>query len=138
MNDFWVNGIKGDVDLKSGVLPTKIGGYAVKFHWLSNGRRRFVVDLGNGEEVIFKTFKYFVRVNVKAKKMESFRSSVGLMGTYPKGEKLSRDGLKVMDDNDAFGQEWQVLAAEPMLFRNQEGPHAPRQCKAPAKMQRRL
>ena len=52
-----MNGVAGNADLESGMLPETIAGYPIKFDWLTGGRRRFVVDLGDGEEVIFKTFK---------------------------------------------------------------------------------
>lgn len=138
-NEFWVNGVQGNPQLENGVLEQTVAGYKVKFDWLTQGRRRFVIDLGNGEEVIFKTFKYFVRVNLKAKQEDNFKSSVGLMGTYPEGKKVARDHSSVIEDYDQFGQEWQVAPGEPMLFHNVEGAQAPAQCEMPImSTQRRL
>ena len=53
------------------------------------------------------------------------------MGSYHKGEKLGRYGVTVYDNDRAFGQEWQVLVAEPKLFHVVEGPQAPQLCKMP-------
>lgn len=138
-NEFWVNGVQGNAGLENGMLPETIAGFPISFDWLKGDRRRFIVDLGNGEQVSFKTFKYFVRVNVLAKSEENFKSSVGLMGTYPEGKKVGRDLVSEVKDYDEFGQEWQVLPGEPMLFHNVEGAQAPMKCEMPImSTQRRL
>lgn len=54
---------------------------------------------------------------------------------------LARDNTTALDaDLNAFGQEWQVQAEEPMLFHNIEGPQAPSKCviPTPQAQQRRL
>jgi hypothetical protein len=130
-NEFWVNGVQGNSALESGQLPETIAGFPIKFDWLTGGRRRFVVDLNDGQQVIFKTFKMFVRVNIRAKTADDFNSSVGLMGTYPEGKKVARDHSTLMEDYNLFGQEWQVLPSEPMLFHSADGVQAPQQCKMP-------
>jgi len=138
-NEFWVNGVLGNAASESGMLPETIAGFPIKFDWLSQGRRRFVVDLGNGEQVIFKTFKYFIRVNILAKQEDNFKSSAGLMGTYPEGKKVARDLVTVLEDYNVFGQEWQVLPGEAMLFHNVEGAQSPSKCELPImSTQRRL
>jgi len=142
-NEYWINGVLGNANLPEGPaqeLSETIGGFPVKFKWLTHGRRRFVVDLGNGEEVLFKTFKYFVRASIKVVDGERFKSSAGLMGTFPEGKKVARDGKTVMDNINDFGQEWQVLPSEPMVFHIADGPQAPMQCVLPPAMsvERRL
>jgi len=133
-NEFWVNGVLGNSALENGLLPETIAGYAITFDWLkgiTGNRRRFAIDLGNGEQVVFKTFQYFIRVNIIAVKEENFKSSVGLMGTYPEGKKVARDMTTILEDYNQFGQEWQVLPGEPMLFHTVEGAQAPEMCEMP-------
>jgi hypothetical protein len=138
-NEFYVNGVLGNPSSTDGMLPETIAGFPIKFEWLTKGRRQFTIDLGDGEQIIFKTFKYFLRVNAKIVDGKRFESSVGLMGTYPLGNKVARDGSTEITDYDQFGQEWQVLPEEPMLFHNMEGPQAPQQCALPVTTtQRRL
>lgn len=131
-NEYWINGILGEPDLKNGKLTQTIAGRTIKFDRLggNQNRRRFVIDLGNDEEIIFKTFKLFVRVNIRAKIDENFNTSVGLMGTYPDGNKVGRDGIEIDDIND-FGADWQVQAFEPKIFHNLEGPQVPMKCRLP-------
>lgn len=119
-------------------MKQTIRGHSIHFDWLTKGRRRFVIDLGNGEEVVFKTFKYFVRVNVNALSTETFGTAVGLMGSYPSGLKLARDNSTSFEDINDFGQEWQVLPGEPKLFHNIEGNQAPMKCVLPTSTTRRL
>ena len=39
-----------------------------------------------------------------------------ILGKYPSGERLARDGKTIVDGDNEFGMEWQVLTEEPMLF----------------------
>lgn len=138
-NEYYVNGVLGNAAVENGELPETIAGYPVKFQWLSGGRRSFTVDLGNGETVVMKTFKWFIRVNIKVKNPDNFKTAVGLMGTYPEGKKVARDGVTEITDYDQFGQEWQVQASEGMMFHAADGPQAPQQCVMPVTTtQRRL
>jgi hypothetical protein len=44
---------------------------------------------------------------------------------------LARDGNTVLDDPNAFGQEWQVLDTEPSLFQTLRLPQHPMECTLP-------
>lgn len=52
--------------------------------------------------------------------------SVGLMGDWATGSMLARDGTTVINDQDAFGEEWQVH--ENMLFAEARAPQFPQRC----------
>ena len=52
---------------------------------------------------------------------KNFGDSLGLMGTYHNGLKMSRDNTTVLEEPNDFGQEWQVMPWEPKLFHNLEG-----------------
>merc|ERR1711934_526901 len=61
-------------------------------------------------------------------------------GQYGVGDKLGRDGMNIIEDINTFGQEWQVLPSEDMLFHNVEGPQPPHKCEIPqaSNIRRRL
>lgn len=128
---YWINGIPG-TQTESGILEAPIGGYNIMFTDVSKKQKRFrLMELPPGLAVSFETFNDFVRVNVRADTKKHFLGALGLMGSYPDGAKVARDGTTVMTDNDAFGMEWQVQANEEKLFHNLEGVQAPDSCRMP-------
>ena len=72
---------------------------------------------------------------------ENYVHNLARLGSYD-GSLFARDGKTLMEDMDAFGQEWQVKAGEePMLFRATREPQFPTKCMLPspkAAGQRRL
>jgi len=142
---FWINGVLGENNnigsASNGTkLTSTLSGYPIIFKQLSKKKREFVVELGKGDKVVFTTWNAFVGIHIRKANAEHFQKSVGLMGSFPEGLKLARDNTSVIDDLDVFGQEWQVLASEPKLFRNIEGPQHPIGCEIPthSEMRRRL
>jgi hypothetical protein len=130
---YWINGKPGKTTLKHGrALNYKLADeYTIRFRWLNDRQHSFTVDLGNGESVLFKTYKEFVRVNLDAKNHETFAGSCGLMGSFPGGLLYNRANSTIFSDVNTFGQEWQVLHSEPKLFRTVDGPQHPQQCAMP-------
>merc|ERR1711933_323673 len=106
---YWINGVRG------GELST-LSGFAVTHHVMHTHGREFRVDLDGGEYILFKTFKDMIMVNVENASARDFGSSLGLLGSFGKGEKKARDNLTIIEDNNEFGQEWQVRPAEDKLF----------------------
>jgi len=123
---YWVNSLSGDEanaeddsHLKAfeeniaAILP----GFKVNYHKLGPKKHRFRINLNHkGDAVSIETFKDFVRVNAKAVYAPTFEGTDGMMGVYPNGDLMSRDGTTVMTDVNEFGNEWRVLSNEPMLF----------------------
>ena len=105
---YWINGKAGKTNLKNGRTLSKelAGKYKIRFRWMNGNQHQFKVDLGNGEAILFKTFKQFVRVQVEAWSPEDFVGSSGLMGSFPGGVHLARDNTTVIDDVNRMGQEW--------------------------------
>jgi hypothetical protein len=99
------------------------------------------VNLAPGVAMSFETYNDFVRVNIRSfghgKDDVHFQGAVGLIGSYPTGEKMARDGKTIMSDTNAFGQEWQVRANEPKIFHSVEGPQFPETCEMPTSEERR-
>jgi len=125
-HQYWLNGEAGE-DLSHG-----IDGHPISFEQANGGSSEFLISLNaDGEAIRIKTWKQFVRVDFVSPSKESFGNSLGLLGSYHVGSKLGRDGKTVIDDNNAFGLEWQVLPQEAKLFHNLEGVQAPEQCVMP-------
>jgi len=144
-DNFLINGIVQKVKNENGVVGS-ISGYDIKFMQVNEKSRKFIINLGtnqnknNLEEIVFKTWNSFVSVSVKNPTMNHFDGSLGLMGSFPAGAMVARDGKTMFDDSDEFGQEWQVLNSEPQLF-SQRGTVGPNDmCSSPSnvEMRRRL
>lgn len=135
MNKFWINGIEGNINTDK----LAISGYPIKYQRINNKSEKFVVELGNGEAIIFKTWNSFVSIMIEKPNYKSFRNSVGLMGSFPEGLKFGRDN-SIIEDINVFGQEWQVLSTEQNLFHDLEGPQHPTKCEIPSsfELRRRL
>merc|ERR1711865_1335985 len=94
---FLINGIVQKVKNEDEVVGS-ISGYDIKFMQVSENSRKFMIDLGtnqnnnNIEEIVFTTWKSFVSVGVKNPTKEHFDGSVGLMGSFPAGVMVARDG----------------------------------------------
>jgi hypothetical protein len=109
-----------------------IGHFQVHFRRVNDHQTVTRIDLGNGDAIAIETFKDFVRVNIGNKSQTAFPGSKGLLGAFPNGAKIGRDGNTVFEDANEFGQEWQVLATEPSLFHTVEGAvQPPNKCVMP-------
>jgi len=131
----WINGIQGNV--KTDELT--ISDYSIEHQHINEKSEKFVIDLGDDERIIFKTWNSFVSTKIENPQQNNFVGSVGLMGSFPAGLKIGREN-SIIDDINTFGQEWQVLSTEKNLFHDIEGPQHPQHCEIPssAEMRRRL
>ena len=74
----------------------------------------YVEGSGRAEEAVnMRTYQDFVKVEVRPD-ME-FQGSAGLLGAFPSGDRVGRDGA-IIEDVIEFGQHWQVKPEEPKLF----------------------
>lgn len=139
-NTHWLNTLEvGDEEWDAKAV--EIVGFPIKYTQMHSKQREYVIDLGDDESIQLKTWKDMVRVDVVVNhEKDTFDGSSGLMGSYPKGTTLGRDGKTTILDLNQFGQEWQVLSSESKLFRLDDGPQHPTKCEAPGKtaMRRRL
>jgi len=142
--NLWINGaftspdeIKQPIDdSESEIINFE---YPIRHRQVSNKSHEFVIDLtrDEGESIIFTTWNSFVKVSIRNPTFENFGMSVGLMGTFPKGIRLSRDNVSIIENTNTFGLEWQVLSSEPKLFRTIEGPQKPSKCEIPTRSEMR-
>jgi hypothetical protein len=137
---YWFNGVRRDQSQHNMKLQDSIAGFPIMFKKISEKSNEYTVDLGSTGLIVFSTWNGYVRVDVQVKESTNFMSSVGLMGSYATGARVGRDNTTVIENTDEFGQEWQVLPAEPKLFHEIDGPQAPVQCEIPSssEMRRRL
>merc|ERR1712238_4195 len=109
-----------------------IAGYPIRLE--PNKQREYTIDLGKFEGIMIKTWKDMVRINIVNPTDKNFAGSVGLMGRYPDGTLLGRDGKTEFEELDDFGQQWQVTSNEPHIFRTKDdGPQHPMKCESPSK-----
>jgi hypothetical protein len=127
---YYLNGVL------SAALPAVFSGFAFSHTQSTDKQHVFEVHLGGRERIKLKTYKDFVSVLIEQGESKHFLNSVGLMGDFRLGHMVARDGKNVMDDANAFGQEWQVLDTEPSLFHTVRLPQHPQQvCTLPPPMQ---
>jgi hypothetical protein len=128
---YYLNGVAG------ANMPNEISGFLVSHTQPSDDLHVFDVKLYNNghERIKIKTYRDFVSVWVEKGKGIHFGDSVGLMGDFSMGQMLARDGKTVIDDPNAFGQEWQVLDREPTLFQTVRFPQHPQVCTLPTPKQ---
>lgn len=128
---YLVNGVEGDNNAKEFLFSTL--GLKVRLKQASAKQLKVRIDLLNADAIGFEVFKDFVRVNVHMTDMKwkKFEGSIGLMGSYPHGETLGRNGTTVFTDMNEFGKEWQVREGEAKLFNIVDGPQHPAKCLMP-------
>ena len=81
-----------------------------------NGEAHLYFGNSKSEKLELRTYKDFVKVEVAAHGSDYYLGSHGLLGRYPDGKRVGRDGETFIEDVNAFGQEWQVRPEEPKLF----------------------
>jgi hypothetical protein len=126
---YFFNGVAG------ADLPIKFGGFKLLHTLPTDKQHVFEVHLGGRQRIKVKTYKDFVSVLFEQAQLKHFGKSVGLMGDFGMGHMISRDGKTIIDNANAFGQEWQVLASEPKLFRTLRFPQHPQVCTMPTPVQ---
>jgi len=81
--------------------------------------------LGNpnvdGEKLFIKSYHEFVKVELDAHGSNNYEGSLGLLGRFPDGNRVGRDGENFIEDVNAFGQHWMVQPEEPTLFHAYKG-----------------
>jgi hypothetical protein len=96
-------------------MPAAISSnHFVSHEQVSENDHVYTIDLGKGISLDVKTHKDVVSVAVDVAYGADthtfatwFKNSTGLMGSFPKGEMLARDG-RVLTDPNEMGEEWQV------------------------------
>jgi len=96
----------------------------------------YSIDFKEYGKAILSMWRDFIYISISGNNL-AFEGAVGLMGSWGKPGKFARDNTTILDDDNAFGQEWQVLKSEPMIFHEIRAPQHPQQCNRP-KVRKRL
>lgn len=132
---FEVTDRKDDPHYLNGVanaeLPNKLSGYKITHKQDNAKQHTYHIVVGGRENIVIRVLKDFVTVTIKHGEFKDFDGAVGLMGAYPSGAWVGRDGKTIFTDANAFGQEWQVLDTQPMIFQGTVAPQHPMQCIPP-------
>jgi len=104
-----------------------LAGHELHYKQVNKKISTFDVVLSPTTNITISTYKDMVNVRVSGSKV-ILGASLGIMGSSLTGDMMSRDG-KLMrassqDAINAYGQEWQVAADEPMRFRTARSPQA--------------
>lgn len=139
--EYYLNGVA------TAERPSKFAGYSVKNvnETMRCGNQggcakvlAFSIELLELGKLVVTTWRDFVYVAISGTKI-GFEGAVGLMGSWGKPGKFARDNQTIMYDDNNYGEEWQVLMGEPMLFHEERSPQHPESCKpAPKKIFRRF
>jgi len=116
-------------------MPAILSGYPVEHIQKGEDDHTFEITLGNKEYLHVSTHKNLVNIKFELAPDSDldFADSVGLMGSWKEGIRLARDGLTVINDDNAFGQEWQVRGdMDPKLFMTDRSPQYPDKCEMPS------
>lgn len=115
----FTNGIANEDVVDGKWYNVKFAGHVMRFK--KSGRNREAhLYLMNGEKLMMKTYNDFVKVEL-GKDRSMYKGSHGILGRYPDGKRVGRDGETLIEDINTYGQEWQVTPDEPKLFHTYEG-----------------
>lgn len=94
-------------------------------------KKFYMLQLGEDSSMELKFYRHFGSVSISGHPND-FGDAIGLSGTFPEGNMLSRDG-RLMEKNDKYGLEWQVdPERDPILFRDARAPQLPvERCRMP-------
>ena len=96
-------------------------------------RRTYRLQVGSNFAIDFKYYKNLMTYHMNGH--EEFNGALGLVGAYPTGDMIGRDGRKI-DNFIDFGFEWQVGLEDPVLFSDLRAPQLPyERCRMPTKAQ---
>mmetsp|Transcript_21508 Transcript_21508/g.53139 ORF Transcript_21508/g.53139 Transcript_21508/m.53139 type:complete len:591 (+) Transcript_21508:74-1846(+) len=115
---------------------TTVGGFPVIFKSRTRQamKETIVIDLSSkypGSMIEIQVWKEFIKFNFLNATAEAFGNTIGMLGDFHTGKTVGRDGSTVFDDFTFFGNEWQVLPADNMLFHTTEHPQFPSICIEP-------
>jgi len=137
---FWING----QELTNDDLPVEIeGSYMLNLGQVikQNSGTMYELDI-DGIVVELRSMKSLMAVSFSGMDASFMEGTGGLVGTFPSGKLLGRDGVTVFKPdgelatirghlqpvNNAMGIEWQVRDTDPQLFREIREPAWPNQC----------
>lgn len=117
-----INGVANELLEEKQWTKVDFAGLMLRFRQ-DGCRKEAFIYLGEGthERLSLDTYYDFVKVDLNANgSSDHYQGSTGLLGRFPDGKRVGRDGETFIQDVNAFGQEWQVTPDEPKLFHSYE------------------
>lgn len=96
-----------------------ISGYEIYMETINEKKKRYqyIIVIGPEEWIVIRVHRMLLFVNVKNPSGDKYNESQGLLGRYPDGAPLARNGTELIKNWNAFGHEWQVdPSIDPTLF----------------------
>lgn len=90
---------------------TKRGRYVYKIKLQDEGTGGSGGRHGGEEEIVVREYRNWITVSVYHATFEHFADSMGLMGSFPHGEWIGRDGVTVHESMIEYGNDWVVQPA---------------------------
>jgi len=114
-----VNGVPQVVGKTASLVADASHVYPVLSSSSKKGRHVYKIHLGDGphgkEEIDIREYKSWITVTFLHPSASNLGMSTGLLGRFPDGAMLGRDGETIHTSYDAFGQDWQVPPGESLL-----------------------
>jgi hypothetical protein len=101
---------------------------------LATTQTRYIIDLGNNENISIGNYRSMLSVQVNA----LLGGTEGMLGIHGKDGLVGRDRETILVDPNEMGAQWQVNDSERMLFRTARSPQFPESCILPKVESRRL
>jgi len=100
-------------------IERKMSGYSLTSSITKKGRSVYKIHLGGKEEIVIREYRDWLTISLMHPSEQHFGGSQGLMGTFPTGDWIGRDGITIHKDITSFGIDWQTQAARDggLLFR---------------------
>ena len=118
----YINGVANEPLEDLEWYTAKVGGLNLRYKRNGgNGEAHLYFGNSKSEKLVMRTYNDFVKVEVAAHGSDYYLGSQGLLGRFPDGKRVGRDGETFIEDVNTFGQEWQVSPTEPQLFHTYEG-----------------
>ena len=114
-----INGVANDILEDREWTKVDFAGLVLRFRQDGCHKQAYIYLGGEGhhERLTLATYYDFVKVDLNANDGNNhYKGSLGLLGRFPDGKRVGRDGETFIEDINAFGQEWQVKPEEPKLF----------------------
>ena len=94
------------------------GGLVLRFRQDGCRKEAKIYLQNSGKEILsLSTYYDFVKVDLNTQgSADHYKGSNGLLGRFPDGKRVARDGKTFIEDVNAYGEEWQVTPSEPKLF----------------------
>ena len=122
INSKWllINGKPADSLKAAEWYLSKISGLHLRYkNDGKNGEAHIYFGNSQSEKLVLQTFADFVKVDLNMGHKEGvdyYNGSLGLLGRFPDGKRVGRDGQTFIENVNDFGMEWQVKPNEPKLF----------------------